>query len=133
MKTVLITGSYDLVHIGHLRLLKFAKTLGRVCIATDTDERIRKLKGPTRPFNTLNDRIEFLYGLKDIDEVFSFNSDKELIQICENMSPDYRIVGSDHELNKVIGKEYCKEVIVFQRIPGYSTTAILENKKNDKS
>ena len=138
MTDILTTGSFDIIHLGHLRLFEFAKTLGQyLVIAIDTDERVRSLKsliGARRPFNKLEDRIEFLKNIKTVDEIVVFGSDEELESICFQYNP-IRVIGGDYRNKIIIGEKFCKKVIYFDRIDGYSTTDILNNKKqsNEKS
>ena len=58
-----------------------------------------------------------------------FFDEEDLERICKEIRPNYRLVGSDWKEKKIVGSEYCKEIIYFDRIPGYSTTNILENNK----
>jgi D-beta-D-heptose 7-phosphate kinase/D-beta-D-heptose 1-phosphate adenosyltransferase len=94
---VWLNGSFDILHIGHIRLINHAASLGIVRVGLDTDERIREKKGMERPFNTLSDRIEFISSITGIDSVVSFGSNNELIftpsylfAACTNIvSPKY--------------------------------------------
>ena len=75
MNITLISGSFDVLHVGHVQILNFAKSLGDLLfVAVDSDERIAQKKGPQRPFNSLKDRIYLLKNLKMIDEIFRLNS-----------------------------------------------------------
>ena len=130
MKRVLITMSADVLTMGHVKILQYAKSLGFVAVAVDSDELIKQRKGKDRPFNVLKDRMDFLYALKSVDEVFSFNSEKELVDICELFVPDIRVVGSDWKDKEIVGAEYCKEILYFNRIEPYSTTRILNYGKS---
>ena len=80
VKKVWVNGSFDILHVGHLRLLEYASLFGEVRVGVDTDERIKEKKGSNRPFNTLEDRVEFLYGIKYVTDVVTFGSDEELIE-----------------------------------------------------
>lgn len=126
-KYVLVTGAFDVMHVGHIRMLNYASSFGRVFVATDTDEKIKAEKGANRPFNCLSDRIEFLEELHSVYEVMTFGSKEELEEICRLLRPDFRIVGSDWEGKEIVGGAFCKEIKYFPRIQGYSTTRILED------
>lgn len=128
-----INGAFDVLHIGHICLLKYGASLGTVRVGLDTDERIRKAKGQDRPFNTLRDRIDFISSIKYVDSVVSFSSDDELENCIKDYNTDILLVGSDWEHKKVIGSTYSKEVKFFQRIPEYSTTAILRYEKSSNN
>lgn len=83
-KRIFVNGSFDVLHLGHLRLLNYARSLGdHLCVAIDTDRRIKELKGESRPINNLYERKTFLANLKCVDEVLVFDSDMDLIHIME--------------------------------------------------
>ena len=76
-KIVWTNGCFDLLHPGHIELFKIGKSLGdKLIVGLDSDERVRDLKGDTRPINTFIDRKEILDAIKYIDVVVEFNSDK---------------------------------------------------------
>ncbi len=128
MKKGFINGCFDVLHVGHIELIKFAKSkCDYLMIALDTDERVASFKGPNRPFNSLQDRETMMMALKGVDELRSFSTDEELTLLVKNYNPDVMIVGSDWEGKRVIGGEHAKELVYFRRIDGYSTTKILEN------
>jgi rfaE bifunctional protein nucleotidyltransferase chain/domain len=123
IRKVFVNGTFDILHIGHYRLLNYAKSYGtHLIVATDTDERIKKLKGPSRPINSLIERIEALRNLKAVDTVLSFSTDEELESTIKQVSPDIMIVGGDWKDKTVIGSQFAKKLIYFERIDGYSTT-----------
>ncbi len=128
MKRGFINGCFDILHIGHIELFRFAKTrCDWLTVALDADDRVASMKGPERPFNSLKDRQTMLMALMHVNEVRSFSTDSELENMIKGMNPDVMIVGSDWEGKKVIGGEHAKELLYFRRIDGYSTTKILEN------
>ena len=131
MVRVWVNGSFDILHTGHLRLLEYASLFGDVRVGIDTDERIREKKGPDRPYNTLEDRVEFLYGIKYVTDVVTFNSDEELIEQIRIYSPDTMVIGDDYNYNNIIGIEYIPEVKFFEKIPNKSTTKILSYGKTN--
>ena len=77
---VWVNGTFDVLHRGHIELLEFASSLGLVKVGLDTDERVKQLKGESRPVNTLEDRMFFISKIKGIQSVVSFGSEKELIK-----------------------------------------------------
>jgi D-beta-D-heptose 7-phosphate kinase/D-beta-D-heptose 1-phosphate adenosyltransferase len=131
MVRVWVNGSFDILHTGHLRMLEYASLFGNVRVGIDTDERIREKKGPDRPYNTLEDRVEFLYGIKYVTDVVTFNSDEELIEQIIIYSPDTMVIGDDYNYNNIIGIEYIPEVKFFEKIPNKSTTKILSYGKTN--
>jgi len=125
VKKIWVNGSFDILHIGHIRLLEYANLFGNVRVGIDTDERIKEKKGSDRPYNTLEDRIEFLYSIKYVDSVVTFGSNDELIDRIREYSPDIMVIGDDYNYHNIIGIEYIPEVKFFEKIPGKSTTKIL--------
>ncbi len=122
MKKIVVNGTFDVIHPGHLALLNYAKSLGDfLIVAIDTDERVRQLKGPARPINGQNDRKLLLENLKAVDEVRLFNSPEELIEIVKDC---IMVKGSDYRGKSVIGKQYCQEVIYYDRTEHSTTKAI---------
>jgi D-beta-D-heptose 7-phosphate kinase/D-beta-D-heptose 1-phosphate adenosyltransferase len=131
MVRVWVNGSFDILHIGHLRMLEYASLFGEVRVGVDTDERIREKKGNDRPYNTLEDRVEFLYGLKYVTDVVTFDSDMELIERIREYGPDMMVIGDDYNYDSIIGREYIPEIKFFEKIPGKSTTKILNYGKTN--
>ena len=129
MKNVWLNGSFDVLHTGHIKLFRMARMLagqhGTVWVGTDTDERIASKKGPSRPINTLKDRMLFLSSIKFIDVVVPFASDDELYHyICE-IEPDIMLIGDDYRDKPIIGSEFIKEIIYVTR-DGKSTSDIVK-------
>lgn len=129
MKRIWVNGTFDVMHVGHIKLLEFAKSLGDfLIVGLDTDDRIKKLKGQDRPVNQLKDRIEFMRSIKWVDEVVNFDSDEVLSLLIKAVRPDVIVVGEEYQNKKVIGSEWAKEVIYFKRVGDYSTTKIINKK-----
>jgi D-beta-D-heptose 7-phosphate kinase/D-beta-D-heptose 1-phosphate adenosyltransferase len=131
VKKVWVNGSFDILHLGHVRLLEYAASLGSVRIGIDTDKRIKEKKGTDRPYNTLEDRVEFLYSLKYVNSVVTFNSNEELINHIREYNPDMMVIGDDYNYNNIVGIEYIPEVKFFEKIPGKSTSKILNYGKTN--
>ena len=120
-------GTYDVIHTGHIALLNYAKSLGDyLLVALDTDERIKKSKGITRPVNNEQIRGVVMENFKAVDEVVFFNSDEELIDIIKRYNPDIRVIGSDWKDKPIVGKEFCREIAFFDRVNDESTTRTLD-------
>ena len=127
---VWVNGTFDVLHVGHLKLLEFASSLGNLRVGIDSDERVKILKGNERPFNKMEDRKYFLESLKFVKEVVVFNSQEELINLVKEYQPYYMVVGDDYKNQKVFGSEHVEEVIFFGKISEYSTTKILKYYEN---
>ncbi len=129
MKTVWINGTFDVLHAGHIKLFREARKLagpgGKVVVGTDSDERIRELKGPTRPINNLYDRVDFLRAIKYIDDVVAFSSADNLETLIKRYSPDILLIGDDYRDKPIVGSQYVKEIVYLPRYGGLSSTMII--------
>ena len=129
MKTVWTNGTFDVLHMGHIQLFRQARKLagpgGKVIVGTDSDERVRELKGPTRPINNIYDRVDFLRAIKYIDGVVVFSSADELEARIKQFSPDILLVGDDYINKPVVGAQYAKAVVYFPRYGGLSSSKII--------
>ena len=128
MKTVFTNGCFDILHLGHIELFKYARSIGdQLIVGIDSDERIKQTKGSTRPIYNSNNRKLILESIRYIDKVIVFNDDNELKNLVKLISPDIMVVGSDWKNKKVIGSNYAKEVRFFERLPEYSTTKTIQS------
>jgi len=127
---VWVNGTFDILHVGHLKMLEYAATFGEIRVGLDSDKRVKELKGTDRPFNNTQDRKYFLENLKSVKDVVVFDSRQELIDLIKDYQPDYMIIGDDYKNKPVYGSEYAKELIFFNKIPNYSTTKILTHENN---
>jgi len=126
MKTIWVNGCFDILHVGHLELLKHAKSLGdRLIVGIDTDERVREMKGDERPINTTLDRMRLLQGFECVDDVTYFGTDDELKNCLMGYAVDTMVVGSDYKNKTVIGSDLVESVVFFNRVGDYSTTKTL--------
>lgn len=126
-----VNGCFDVLHVGHVRMLKFAKSkCDFLVVGIDSDSRVKELKGNGRPVNNESDRKEMLESLGCVDDVYIFNSAQGLTSLIKLAKPDIMVVGSDYRNKKVVGSEYAKELIFFERIEGYSTSKIVEGSGN---
>jgi len=132
MKTVMVNGTFDILHPGHVALLNTARSYGdALVVAIDTDRRVRELKGPDRPINNQIFRRIMLSNLKAVDIVELFDSKEELIELMKRYQPDVYVKGSDWKHDtKSTAHQYCKEVIYYDRIEEYSSTRIIESIAN---
>jgi D-beta-D-heptose 7-phosphate kinase/D-beta-D-heptose 1-phosphate adenosyltransferase len=127
---VWVNGSFDVMHIGHIRLLEFARTFGTVKVGLDTDERIKSMKGEDRPFNNLKDRMDFIQSIRYVESVTFFGSDEELVQRIKEYEPDIMVIGDDYQYKTIIGVEFIPKVIFFPKVGFKSTSKILRHDKD---
>ena len=122
-------GCFDVLHVGHIALFKYARSLGdELIVGIDSDEKVKKDKGKNRPLNTLYDRMEVLNALVYVDKVIPFDTTVELERTVKWLKPHVMVIGSDWKGKDIIGSKYTEKVIFFDRIGDYSTTKILEIK-----
>ena len=127
MKTIFVNGTFDILHPGHVQLLNYARSLGdSLIVAIDSDQRVRQLKGDNRPINSEDDRKLMLESLRSVDTVWIFNSDQDLEDICRLYNP-VMVKGSDYRDRHIIGQQYCKEIVFYDRIEPYSTTRAIQD------
>ena len=76
MKKIVVNGTFDILHLGHIRMLEYAKSFPNsfVYVLIDSDRRVKELKGPERPINSEYERAVFLSALKSVDKVDIFDS-----------------------------------------------------------
>ena len=113
-KTIFVNGCFDILHVGHIRMLKHARSLGDYLFAAiDDDERVRSKKGIDRPHNKVYNRVEMLKSIRYVDEVGIFSTDNELRGLVKKVQPDIMIVGSDWQGKEIIGSEHSRELRFF--------------------
>ncbi len=136
-KVVFTNGCFDILHAGHVHLLKEAKKLGDfLVVALNSDESVKNLgKGPGRPINSLKDRAEVIAALGVVDFVVSFDqhTPEELLKYLQ---PDVFVKGGDYNANSMVGSDIVKSyggvVKTIQFLSGFSTTQIVK-KINENS
>ena len=129
MKTVMVNGTFDVLHPGHIALLNSARSYGdHLVVAIDTDRRVKELKGEQRPINCQTDRKVMLSNLKAVDIGEFFDSTADLIKLMELYKPDVYVKGSDWKHDKgSTAEQYCKQVIYYDRVGDYSTTKTIQD------
>ncbi len=127
MSKVIVNGTFDILHRGHLELLQFARSQGdQLLVCIDTDRRVKELKGNTRPINNQDDRRFMLYNLRTVDTVMLFDSKEELINIIKEYKPDIMVKGSDYRGRSIVGEQHVPKVIFYDRTE-HSTTKTIQD------
>lgn len=126
---VMTNGCFDILHAGHVSYLEQAKRLGsRLIVAVNDDASVRRLKGPDRPVNPLEQRMRVLAGLTSVDWVVPFAEDTPERLICA-VAPDYLVKGGDNDPTRIPGNRCVWEagghVVVMDYIDGCSTTSTI--------
>tara|TARA_R110000824_G_C15191966_1_gene674839 strand:+ start:1148 stop:1546 length:399 start_codon:yes stop_codon:yes gene_type:complete len=125
MKRIWTNGCFDILHVGHMRLLKYARSLGdTLIVGIDSDRRVQQLKGDNRPINSHDIRKEMLLSIRWVDNVIIFDCEKELENLIKKHS-DTMVVGSDYKSKIVVGSKH-SDVVFFDRVEEHSTTNILK-------
>lgn len=135
-RIVFTNGCFDILHRGHVRFLSQARALGDVLIVgLNSDESIRRIKGATRPINTLADRIEVLSGLQSVDALVPFHDDSP-VELIRAVRPDVFVKGGGYTPLDIPEAELVRrlggEVKVIAAEEGFSTSLLIE-KIHDKS
>lgn len=106
MKTIVMTnGCFDLLHYGHIVLLKGARQLGdKLVVALNSDKSVRCIKGKGHPIINQEHRKKILLSIKYVDDVQLFDKEEALIWIIETIRPDILVKGPDWKGKDVTGK-----------------------------
>ncbi|MEB4590968.1 bifunctional D-glycero-beta-D-manno-heptose-7-phosphate kinase/D-glycero-beta-D-manno-heptose 1-phosphate adenylyltransferase HldE [Candidatus Thiothrix sp. Deng01] len=125
-RIVMTNGCFDILHVGHVTYLQEARKLGdRLVVAVNTDESVRKLKGPTRPVNTMENRMKMLAALACVDWVVDFSEDTPERLVCA-VKPHLLVKGGDNDPQKIPGNRCVwdngGDVVVLSFVDGVSTT-----------
>jgi D-glycero-beta-D-manno-heptose 1-phosphate adenylyltransferase len=128
-KVVFTNGCFDILHLGHVDYLAKAANLGQVLvIGLNTDESVRKLKGPGRPVQDETSRAMVLAALGFVSAVVLFDEETPL-ELIRLLQPDVLVKGGDYIPNEIVGYDIVKakggEVITFDFIEGYSSSSVL--------
>jgi len=128
---VFTNGCFDLLHLGHVRYLEAARSLGDgLIVGVNTDASVARLgKGPGRPLNPEGDRARVLAALACVDRVTLFGEDTPLALITR-LASDILVKGGDYRLDEIVGREVVLarggRVVALPFVPGYSTTGLIE-------
>ena len=124
-------GCFDLLHKGHLHLIKKSKKkCDKLVILLNSDKSVKKIKGSKRPLENEKKRKLKLIKLKQVSDVVIFRETTPL-KLIKKIKPNYIFKGSDYKNKKISGKNYIKKyggkVILIKILKNYSTTKIIEN------
>lgn len=127
---VMTNGCFDILHVGHITYLQQAKALGtRLIVAVNDDESVARLKGPTRPINSLENRMSMLAALRVVDWVVPFSEDTPE-RLISQVLPDILVKGGDYEVDKIAGSRAVLanggNVRILSFVDGHSTTGMLK-------
>ena len=128
-KIVFTNGCFDMIHRGHIELLKFCSQLGKkVIVGLNSDESVKKLKGDNRPVNSQEDRKILLESIRYVNSVIVFKEDTPY-NLIKSLKPDIIVKGGDYNPEDVVGKDLA-EVKIFKYVEGYSTSKTIQDITN---
>jgi D-beta-D-heptose 7-phosphate kinase/D-beta-D-heptose 1-phosphate adenosyltransferase len=123
MNIIWVNGCFDLLHLGHLSLLRYAKSKGDLLyVGLDSDARVRERKGANRPINNEITRFAILSSIIFVDKVFIYDTDYQLESLIKDFSPKHMVIGREYEKKEIIGSKLCENITFFDTIEGLSTT-----------
>tara|TARA_R110002110_G_scaffold414950_1_gene646694 strand:- start:1398 stop:2111 length:714 start_codon:yes stop_codon:yes gene_type:complete len=129
VKTVFTNGCFDILHRGHFELLKYCRSLGtNVIVGLNSDESVKKLKGESRPYFSQEDRKFALETCKFVDHISIFDEETPY-NLIKKLRPDIIVKGGDYKPEDVVGNDLA-EVRIFNFVEGYSTSSVLEKKRD---
>ena len=124
-RIVFTNGCFDILHKGHLTLLKEARALGdRLVVGLNSDSSVKRLKGAARPINSEDTRQAQLELIPYVDEVIIFNDDTPY-NLIKEINPDLIVKGGDYTVEEVVGHDLVA-VHLIPTVQGYSTTDIIK-------
>jgi D-beta-D-heptose 7-phosphate kinase/D-beta-D-heptose 1-phosphate adenosyltransferase len=134
-RIIMTNGCFDVLHAGHVSYLEEAKSLGdRLIIAVNDDDSVKRLKGPDRPINALEDRLLVLAGLAAVDWVVPFSEDTPA-KLIEAVLPDVLVKGGDYKPEEIAGaREVLQsggEVRILSFRDGHSSSRIIDRLGGD--
>lgn len=129
-KIVFTNGCFDILHIGHVKYLQKAKALGdKLIVGVNSNDSVKRLKGPARPVNDEYDRAYLLASLEVVDYVVIFEEDTPY-ELIKKVKPDILVKGADYKGKVVVGSDIAKEVRLIDFVDGKSTTNIIKKVRN---
>lgn len=130
-KVVFTNGCFDILHVGHVKYLEEAKSYGDVLIlGLNSDASVSRLKGPTRPVNTEDDRAYILASLEAVDYVVKFYDDTPY-ELIKAVQPHILVKGGDYESKEVVGQDIADELRLVNFVEGKSTTKTIAKIQGD--
>jgi len=125
-KIVFTNGCFDILHPGHIKLLKEAKKLGDyLFVGLNSDNSIKKIKGKKRPILPQDARAEILSAIEYVDYIILFDEPTPY-RLIKSLKPHYLVKGADWKKEEIIGKEFAQKVCQVKILKNFSTTLLIE-------
>lgn len=133
-QVVFTNGCFDILHVGHMTYLEEAKEFGDyLFVGVNSDESVKRLKGPTRPINSEDDRAELLAGLKAVDYTVIFTEDTP-VELIGELKPSIHVKGGDYKKENLpetkVVESYGGRVEIVSLVEGKSTSNVVKKIQN---
>ena len=133
-KIVFTNGCFDILHPGHIHILDQAKSYGdRLIVGLNSDESIKRLKGPTRPKVSQKDRLRILSSIKFVDYVVLFEEDTPL-KLIKKIKPNFLVKGGDYNSDDIVGAEFVEnnggQIKIVKLLEGHSSSSLIDKFEN---
>jgi len=133
-KIVFTNGCFDVLHLGHIEYLAKARELGGILlIGLNSDESVRRIKGPARPLNDEHARAMALASFSFVDAIVIFKEETPL-ELIRLVRPDTLVKGKDYKEHEIVGndivKSYGGQIVTIDLVKGYSTSQLIEKARN---
>ena len=133
-QVVFTNGCFDILHVGHMTYLEEAKEFGDyLFVGVNSDESVKRLKGPTRPINSEVDRAELLAGLKAVDYTVIFTEDTP-VELIGELKPSIHVKGGDYKKDDLpetkVVESYGGRVEIVSLVEGKSTSNVVKKIQN---
>ena len=134
-KVVFTNGCFDLLHVGHVRYLRQARGLGDLLVvALNSDESVKKLKGPSRPIQPEQDRTEIMAALECVDFVTLFSEETPL-ELIKLLLPDVLAKGGDWPVHEIVGRDVVEaaggHVLSMPYVEGCSSSDLIQRLRDE--
>jgi rfaE bifunctional protein nucleotidyltransferase chain/domain len=127
---IFTNGCFDVIHVGHIELLQYCASLGEVAVGLNSDASVRRLKGPSRPFNNVDARAKILESIRYVDSVHIFQEETPY-ELIKHLRPDLIVKGGDYTPEQVVGYDLC-EVRIFKIVEGHSSSFLINAMSSPK-
>ncbi len=132
-KIVFTNGCFDILHLGHITYLEEAKAKGDILVVgLNSDDSVKRLKGPERPIKDEKSRASILAALSSVDVVIIFEDDTP-ISLIKAVQPDILVKGGDYKKEQIVGADFVErtggQVVIIPFLEGHSSTDLI-NKLN---
>jgi bifunctional ADP-heptose synthase (sugar kinase/adenylyltransferase) len=114
-------------------MIEYAASLGNeLYVGLDSDTRVKARKGVARPIQNEQTRMGVLKSLRYVNDVIVYSTDLELERIIQSYSPNFMVLGADYKGKHIIGQQYARDILFFDKLEGYSTSLTIQKIRNER-